>query len=123
MTDDTADENVKPATDCRCPHCLIDELLTIVEAACPDGCDGGWFDNSEEHAAWWDRYAQAGNEWRAAHPNEASIPADSEYGRLVDEEGPEARTWCPRCEGKGTVLTEQGRKLVDFFNRHTGSQS
>jgi hypothetical protein len=36
---------------------------------------------------------------------------------------PDSGIDCPQCEGTGWALTDQGVKIIDFLNRHSGRLS
>lgn len=90
--------------------------LPALDAECGT-CQGNGVVTSPEWLTWNEREKTAEREWRAENPGGSWF--SSEAFELMSELQPEnAEAECPKCQGSGYTLTEAGRALLAFLQRH-----
>jgi hypothetical protein len=89
--------------------------LPELDRGCGD-CQGSGIVTTPEWLQWdkWSRAVEA--DWKAAHPGEPWL--DGTRCVEVEDAQPDPEMPCPKCDGKGCILTEAGRELLRFLSRH-----
>lgn len=91
--------------------------LPVLEAKCI-ACDGdGWVSNAAETAAWEARYDAAMNQYKATAGAGACWTGSWEESE-IQRDAPDECVGCVECEGTGRLLTDAGRALLAFLDRH-----
>lgn len=89
--------------------------LPELDRECGD-CQGNGIVTTPEWRAWNEREKAAEAEWRAEYP--AGSWYGSEAFELMSDLQPEPEMDCPKCQGSGHELTDAGRTLLAFLQRH-----
>jgi Tryptophan RNA-binding attenuator protein inhibitory protein len=96
-------------------HPLPAPVLPELDREC-ETCQGNGIVTTPEWLAWAEREKAAEREWRAANPGQSWF--SSEASQFMSELQPAAEDECPKCGGTGYELTEAGRELLRFLQRH-----
>ncbi len=96
-----------------------DLTLPVLEIPCTN-CNGEKLVSSSRWQRFWSEVPATANtnvngEWEAYL--EQNPAAREEYDRLCREEPEEFP--CPECEGRGSIPTEDGRRLLAFVRKHS----
>lgn len=89
--------------------------LPELDRECGD-CQGNGIVTTPEWLAWNEREKTAEAEWRAENPGRSWF--SSEAFAFMSDLQPEPEMDCPKCQGSGQELTEAGRALLAFLQRH-----
>jgi hypothetical protein len=94
----------------------LGQLLADAEVPCTSGCEKGWIDNSAAVRAWKAEHGDALIAYEAERRRRRSGTLGTEESALRATR-PESHMRC-ECGGKGALLTDDGRALMAFLDRH-----
>lgn len=91
-------------------------LLARAETPCTNDCHNGTIDNSAAYNAWRSEHAEELQAFSEERRRNHSARVGAAERALLDTE-PRPFLICA-CEGVGYVLTDDGRALIRFMERH-----